>query len=455
MLFVGPAYTLAARKASAQDCVNMYLMPMETAAKAQFILQSVPGLVLLDDLGAACRGVHVAGSRMFAVSGSTLYELYAGGTSTVRGTLSTSNGPVKMAYGQTQLMLVDGANGYVLTLASNAFAAITDPDWPGADDVAYLDGFFILTRQDSQQTYVTALDDASSIDALDFASIESNPDTIMAVVVSHREVVYLGENTVERWFNYPFSRDTAATSEVGCLAPLSVRALDNSIFWIGRDANGSGIVYRDADRQAVRVSTFAVEQALQASIDLSAASAYVYQMDGQSFYCLNAPGVPATWCYEVSTGAWHKRCDLDGMGQFAAHRVTHMAHLAGVQHAFDADGKWYRLDREVYTFNGDRIKRTRISPNDATPSMELKRYSQFVLDCTAGESAQGDDPVIELSTSNDGGHVWGDPVAMPYGPVGVYHPRIVWRRLGTARDRVWRVDFDGDAPFAIISGVSA
>src|SRR5574343_1330315 len=98
-LFVGPSYQLASRKASAQRCVNMYLVPMETSAKAQFILQSVPGLVLLADLGEAIRGVFVTGSRMFAVVGATLYELYAGGTSTARGTLLTSLGPVSMAYG--------------------------------------------------------------------------------------------------------------------------------------------------------------------------------------------------------------------------------------------------------------------------------------------------------------------------------------------------------------------
>ena len=459
-LFVGPSYALAARKASAQRCVNMYLVPMETAAKSQFILQSVPGLVYVGNLGGAVRGVFVAGRRMFAVVGGSLMELYANGTHAVRGALASASGEVGMAYGTTQLVVVDGANGYVLTLASNAFAGISDPDWPGADEVAYLDGFFILTRQDSQQAYVTAIDNAAAIDALDFASAESNPDNIMATVVSHREVVYLGERTIERWFNaggadYPFARDAAATAEIGCLAPDSVAMLDNAIFWIGRDVNGSGIVFRDVDRQPARVSTIAVEEALQSSSDLAAAVSYVYQMHGQSFYCINAPGLTATWCYEVATGAWHERCDLDGFGQFKAHRVTHMAYLDGAQYAFDALGNWYTVSAGSYTFDGDTIKRTRISPNDVAPLLERRFYSRFALDCTAGESAQGDEPVVELSWSDNGGYTWGDPVSMPYGPVGEYHPRIVWRRLGSARDRVWRVDFDGNAPFAIIAGESA
>ena len=44
--FVGPSYTLQIGKASRQRTVNMHLSGMETATKAPFILQSVPGLVL-------------------------------------------------------------------------------------------------------------------------------------------------------------------------------------------------------------------------------------------------------------------------------------------------------------------------------------------------------------------------------------------------------------------------
>ena len=88
-----------------------------------------------------------------------------------------------MASGHTQLVIVDGPRGYVLMLATNAFVQITDPDWPGADQVEFLDGFFIFTRESSEEVYVSAIDDATSIDALDFASAESYADPVMAVAV--------------------------------------------------------------------------------------------------------------------------------------------------------------------------------------------------------------------------------------------------------------------------------
>jgi hypothetical protein len=73
--FVGPSYQLSTRKASVQRSVNLYLTGMETVSKAQFILQSVPGLVLFSALGAEIRGMFEAANRCFVVAGSTLYEL--------------------------------------------------------------------------------------------------------------------------------------------------------------------------------------------------------------------------------------------------------------------------------------------------------------------------------------------------------------------------------------------
>ena len=75
----------------------------------------------------------------------------------------------------------------------------------------------------------------------------------------------------------------------------------------------------------------------------------------------------------------------------------------------------------------------------------------FVLDCTTGAAATGE-PQVELSFSNDGGASFGNPVLRSAGSLGNRYQRLVWRRLGRARDRVWRVRFSADAPFAIVSG---
>ncbi len=457
--FVGPSYVLATRQASAQRAVNLYLQAMETPSKASVIMRAVPGLVQFASLGAEVRGCIEAAGRCFFVAGGSLYELSSAGVATSRGTLATSTGNVGMAWGTTQLVIVDGDNGYVLTLSTNVFAQIADPDFPGSDRVDYLDGFFLLKAPGTQQFYTTSIDDASTIDALDYASAESTPDDIVAHIVLNQRLYLLGELTTEIWFNaggvdFPLARATGETIDVGCIAKWSVCKADAGIMWIGRDLNGSGIVYNASGGPPQRISTVAVEEALQASSDLSSAVAYVYQDHGQTFYAINAPGVASTWVYEVATNAWHERCDLDADGEFEQHRATHHVFAHGLHLVGDADGYVYRMDRTVNTFDGDARVCERTSPNDAIPLREEKTHREFVLDCTTGEASSGT-PVVELSWSNDGGATFGNPVQRSAGALGNRYQRLIWRNLGRSRDRVWRVRFSEDAPFAIVSGESA
>lgn len=453
--FVGPSYSLATRRADIQRAVNLYLVGMETPNKAPFIMDSVPGLILLVSLGSEIRGTYSTGSRGFVVAGSTLYEVHSNWSYTSRGTLASSTGTVDMAHGLSQLVIVDGSAGYVLRLSSNGFETITSEAFNGSTRVAFLDNYFVFTTPGTQQYQITAINDATTIDALDFASAESNPDNIVCHLVVQDDLVLFGEVSTEFHFNsgasdYPFEKARGIGFPIGCAAAHSAQTIDTTAFWIGKDENGSGIVYKLEGRQPRRISTTAVEQALQGSTDISEATAYCYQRHGLTFYCLNAPGLSSTWCYEVSTGQWHERCDLDADGQFEPHRATcHMfvfgAHLVG-----DADGKLYELDSDTYTNAGDPLVRERISPHSAAPGLVNVFYNRFVLHCTTGEAPQGVDPYVELSYSNDSGATWGSPILRSLGKVGERFARVVWNRLGMSRDRVWKTRFSGNAPFSIV-----
>jgi hypothetical protein len=96
------------------------------------------------------------------------------------------------------------------TLPNSSFVQITDPDFPGAVSVGYLDGYFVFNEPNSQRIWVTAVLDGASIDPLDFASAEASPDRAVALLVDHKEVWIFGDNSVEVWYNsgaadYPFN----------------------------------------------------------------------------------------------------------------------------------------------------------------------------------------------------------------------------------------------------------
>ena len=48
-------------------------------------------------------------------------------------------------------------------------------------------------------------------------------------------------------------------------------------------------------------------------------------------------------------------------------------------------------------------------------------------------------PRVTLELSNDGGMTWTNPIYASMGKIGQYQHRARWQRLGTSRDRVFRV----------------
>jgi hypothetical protein len=333
---------------------------------------------------------------------------------------------------------------------------ITADGFYGSTRVAFINNRFIFTRPDSQQYEWTAIDNATSVDALDFASSESQPDNIVAHLVLQDQVMFLGELTTEFHFqtvsaDLPFERASGETFSVGCAAAFSAQALDNGAYWIGKDRNGSGIVYMLDGRRPKRISTQAVEQSIQSSTDLSAARAFCLQRDGLTFYCITAPGLTQTWCYEVASGAWHERCDLDSFGQYEAHRGTSHLYAFGMHLLGSDDGKLYEMDADTFTNDGDVLVRERTSPHEAAPGRAYLFFKRFFLDATTGDAPQGVDPQVEYSWSHDSGATWSNPLIKSLGKVGERFARIYWPRLGIrARDLVHRIRFSGNARFDII-----
>ena len=169
-----------------------------------------------------------------------------------------------MADNGTQLFVAANGPGYIYNNTTNVFAPITDPDYPGAVTVAYLDGYFVFNEPNSQKVWVTSLLDGLSVDPLDFASAEGSPDLLTSLIVSNREVWLLGANSIEVWYDagtadFPLARIQGAANELGCAAPYSVAKVDNGVFWLGSDSRGNGVVYRSSGYTGVRASNHAVE----------------------------------------------------------------------------------------------------------------------------------------------------------------------------------------------------
>jgi hypothetical protein len=465
---LGSSYVARSVNAADNRMVNMYPEIVPEGGKSAAFLSRCPGLRRLIGVGnGPIRGMWVLKEYLYAVSGNTFYRLNVIGDTTrwkikPLGTV-TGSGPVSIADNGTQIFIACNPDGFIYNADTEVFQQITDPDFPGAVKVGYLDGYFVFNEPNSARVWVTALLDGLSVDPLDFASAEGDPDGLVSLIIDHREAWLFGTNSIEVWYNagqpdFPLQRIQGAFNEIGCEAPYSVAKLDNGLFWLGSDARGRGIVYRANGYTGQRISTHAVEWQIQQYADMSDAIGYTYQQDGHAFYVLIFPTAQTTWVYDVATGAWHERAGWFN-GNFVRHRSNCQAVYDNQIVVGDFEnGNIYAYDLDDYSDNGQVQKWLRSWRALPTGTNNLKRTAQHSLqiDCEAGvgtNTGQGSDPQMMLRWSDDGGHTWSNEHWTSMGKIGEYYRRVIWRRLGMTlklRDRVYEISGTDPVKLAIM-----
>lgn len=452
---LGQAYVARSVNAADNRMINLFPEAVPEGGQTAGFLNRAPGLRKLATIGSGpIRGLwtHESGGKdAYVVSGNKFYKIQPDYTATLLGTVS-GTGPVSIADSGTQIFIACNPDAYVYTESTNTFQKVTDPDFAGAETVCYIDGYFAFNQPNTQIIWVTDILDGTSINPLAFAAAESSPDLVKAIVANNREVWVFGSGTTEVWYDaattpFPLAPIQGAYNEIGCLAAFSIAKLDNSIFWLGQDPRGYGIIYRNQGYTGKRVSTHAVEYAIQSYGDVSDAVAYTYQQEGHAFYVINFPTANKTWVYDVATGAWHERAGWKN-GSFMRNRGQCQMNFNNQTIVGDYEnGNLYALDLDVYEDNGEIQKWVRswrpLSPNQNN----LKRTAQHTLQlvCESGVGinlGQGSDPQVMLRWSDDGGHTWSSEHWISMGKIGEYGYRAIWRRLGMTtklRDRIYEI----------------
>ena len=490
---LGQSYVARSINAADNRCVNLFPEVVTEGGKEAAYLNRAPGLSLLATVGdGPIRGLWSFGYFTYVASGTELYSVDSNWTPLLLGTIS-GTGPVSMSDNGTQLFIACNPKGYIYNSFTTVFAQITDADFQGAVTVAFLDGYFVYNQPNSQKLWITSLYDGSSIDPLAFASAEGSPDGLIAIIVDHREAWLFGTNSVEVWYDaglpdFPLTRIQGAFNEIGCAAAYSVAKLDNGVFWLGADARGRGVVYRSQGYSGVRISTHAIEFAIQGYGVISDAIGYTYQQEGHPFYVLIFPTANATWVYDAATGAWHERAGFSN-GQFIRHRSNCYTTFNDTSIVGDYEnGKIYSLSLDVYDDAGDIQKWLRSWRALPAGQNNLKRTSQhsLQLDCETGSNytvdetvivdimaddgyylvtedsdfligevteTQPGNPEVMLRWSDDAGHNWSNEHWANMGQYGEYGTRVIWRRLGMTtklRDRVYEVSGTDAVKIAIM-----
>jgi hypothetical protein len=464
---LGSSYVARSVNAADNRMVNLFPEATPEGGKTAGFLNRAPGLKYLQTVGTGpIRGMwahQTNGADFYVASGSEFYQVDGLTNTPIKLGDITGTGQVSIADNGTQLFIACNPDAFIYDEVTNTFQQITDPDFPGAVTVGYLDGYFVFNEPDGQRMWVTALLNGLDVDPLDFASAEGSPDGIVAVNVDHREVWVFGTDSIEVWYDaglqdFPLQRIQGAFNEIGCVATFSVAKLDNGLFWLGCDARGQGIVYRANGYTGTRVSTHAIEYAIQSYGNISDAIAYTYQQDGHAFYVLTFPSANATWVYDVATQAWHERAGWSN-GAFTRHRSNCQCNFQGEIIVGDFEnGNIYTFDLDTYADNGGIQKWLRSWRALPTGTNNLKRSAQhsLQLDCESGvglNNGQGAEPQVMLRWSDDGGHTWSNEHWANMGKIGQFFRRVFWRRLGMTlklRDRVYEISGTDPVKIAIM-----
>lgn len=464
---VGPAYQSASYMAVTERLVNFYIEKNETPnAPAPYCLLSTPGFEEIVTVNEGpIRGSVTADGRDFFVAGFQLYELNADDTATARGVLASDANPATLAWNGPaggQLFITSGDVGYCYELGSNVLSSVLAS---GATCGSFLDGYFLALDAATGTLQISDLLDGQTWDPTQIAQRTAGADPWIAMTVIHREIWLMGARTSEVWYDagafpFPFAPIPGAFLEQGIAAAFSAIRDVAPLLWVSENAQGARMVLLAEGYSGTRVSTHAIERALQSydAADLALAVSFGYQEQGHTFYVLTVPN-SATWCYDATEGAWHERpywnhaTSTEEPLRVGNHWYSGGRHLVGDRTV----GVIYRMGLDLYEdVDGAPIRRIR---QPARLSDDQRRITvseiQLVMDVGIGlsGSVQGSDPQVMLRTSRDGGRTFGSERWASAGPIGTYNTRVRWLRCGQARNRVDQFIFTDPVPWRISDAV--
>ena len=291
--------------------VNCYREIVMNGGKSSHVIRNVLGQTLLVDTGTATvRAMGRGNSKNWVVSNGKLFELAAAGTVTERATIADD-----------AVTAIDGNYSDVTITAGGLYyvwdgATLTQPTTKTFTDVAhhfFIGDYTVLLEQGGKRFQWSALGDAATLDALDFALANKSDDNLLRGFEVQGTAVLFCETSAEMWqitgqggseaFAFVTSWNRGLKS-----ANLAVK-FDDTLFFIGDDNN----VYLGVGPGAVDITTPAINTALKAN---TATHCFYYEDRGHKF-CVLRFSDRAAWVFDVKQREWHERSEGADVGPFS------------------------------------------------------------------------------------------------------------------------------------------
>lgn len=493
----------------AELSVNMY--PGDNGGK-QF-MESVHGFRKLASLGGRCRGTYVSTrglesenspEDMFAVMGNALWrvrgtaqqKLFAVAASRNRVSFAETGGP-------TPLMLVaDGLNLHSYNLLTGEHRKVQLPLSVEGDGhmvrpshVAVIDGCIVINDVQSGYCYysnryalaaptreVFDLDDGQvqyesdgitvkmkTVDSFEWCFYDDyfvqnyflstgSSDCVNGLIAVGSYLYVFGPKSVEvktyqggeyaTWNDLYFS----ANSTFGLESPNSLCQVGNTVFFVSTGQARGKCVMAATATDFTPVSDSWLDEILE-SENTDTAYIFPYSTSHHQFIVLQLDTLGQTWCYDLSTSAWHRRSSRDrNTTEEIQWRVGGIAYWNQKFWCFTNDGLFASYDGYVeeygdgYTLPVIRHRQGPVFTSDNRPFI----LEELALECNVGcvEDLKAD-PKVLLEISRDGGMTYGNVHTASFGRTGQYSHRVRFHALGMNRLAVIRVTFSEPMDFVL------
>jgi hypothetical protein len=371
-----------------------------------------------------------------------------------------------------------------------------------ASSCCFINGYFVVSDPDYNSFIVSDIYDGLSWNVLTRSAKSVAADPLLRVFNNFGQLWLFGQYTTEVWSDTgvsattsgvsPFKLQIGSVMDFGLAATWSLQKSDQGLYFLANQNVGGnhgefvGIIQASSSAGSMQViSTPAINYQISTFADISDAWGYCTSNGFHTFYRITFDAGDATFMYDNSTQQWTELStwlDTNQPYVIGRHMADTYVYFNGNRYIGDfRNGNIYLIDVNNYTDNGNPIVRTRTTqhlfdPNDLYNMVIYKlqldmavgvgNYSdlttidyiangQYIANGSipAGPSVVLTVPQAALSWSTDGGYTFNNEHLQSLGGVGQYKTRVIWRRLGLARDRIWKLEISDPVQVIILGCV--
>jgi len=455
-----------------QETVNLYV-ETEKAQQNKIAYYPTDGLVLAHRFSKSGRGraLHQFADKLVAVCGAEIYLIDEVLSENDLGTINTDSGLVDISSSDKEMLIVDGANGWLYNRETGVFRLQTQPAFPKLprSTVFFSDRFVAGYGETNEINYSEINNGLLWYGDAEFKLPFGEKVIGLATILGQSKLYVFGKYITQIWYDagapppLPFRKELTDIP-FGCVAPRSL-AKDTGlgfIGWLTQSKQGVNSVAITDGGKINLVSSPAIEREFENYSKVDDATGFIYKNSlGHIFYQINFPTENKSWQFRINS-------ELPYRDRWV--RLTYKANERDLaeKHTY-YNGKHYVIDysdnalyeRSINYYSADGIE---INRNITTPTFRLPNNDNFIcsflkLRINVGESLDGfketdafhgdTKPFIYLRVSHDGGLTYGKTILADIGKIGDYLKEVKFYNLGYGNQITFKIDYWNKTKFGI------